>query len=86
MKVKGNLLFSNRSFADSEKTQPVIINMDAVTYISGCDIVNGKNRGPKTKVVFDSIDSMHLLNNYIVIEENIEAVATELWNNYDRDY
>lgn len=79
MKVKRNLLFSNQSFADEVETQPVVINLDLVVSIGGCHITNGLNQGPKTKVVLNNDD-------VIIIDENIEDVAMELWNNYDRDY
>lgn len=78
MKVKGNLLFSNQSFMDSEETQPAIININATAYIGSCNITSGMNTGPKTKVIFDD-------DNYIILEEDIEDVVTELWNNYGKD-
>lgn len=79
MRVKGNLLFSNQSFIDANETAPIVINLDAVAYIGSCQITNDLSQGKKVCVMFDD-------NNKVIIEENIEDVVTELWNNYDRDY
>lgn len=78
MKVKNNLLFSRQSFADSIEDAPVAINLAAVKFIGCCHITGGLNPGPKTKVQFNDDTS-------IVIEESIEDVVTELWQNYGKD-
>lgn len=78
MKVKNNLLFTNQSFVDTIESKPVVINLNIVKYISNCNITNGLNQGPKTKVQFNNDD-------YVIIEESIEDIITELWQNYGKD-
>ena len=78
MKVKNNLLFSNQSFADLPEVKPVVINLDTVKFISCCNVTKGLNQGPKTKVQFND-------DTCIVIEESIEDIITELWQNYGED-
>lgn len=72
MKVKGNLLFSNQSFADEATTAPIIINLDAVSYIGACQVMAGLNTGEKICVVFDD-------DNRVIIDEKIEDIVIELW-------
>ena len=78
MKVKGNLLFSNQSFADCEEIEAVVINIDTIADISGCSIIDGVNTGRKTRITFND-------NTNLIIEEDIEDVAMELWSNYGRE-
>lgn len=75
MQIKGNLLFSNQVFVDEAETVPIVINLDAITYIGGCQITNGLIQGKKVNVVFDD-------SNRVVLDENMEDVVMELWRNH----
>lgn len=75
MQIKGNLLFSNQVFVDEAETVPVVINLDAVAYIGGCQITNGLIQGEKVNVVFDD-------SNRVILDENMEDVVMELWRNH----